>query len=99
MTRRREVGIRLALGARSWRLRAWLLWPGILLTAYGIAAGIVASIPAARVLESQLFGLRSDSLLERAIAAVLLMTAGVAAASVPAVRIVGQRALTALRYE
>ena len=99
LTRRREVGIRLALGARAWRLRAWLLRPGILLTAYGIAAGIVASIPAARVLESQLFGLRSDSLLERAIAAVLLMTAGVAAASVPAMRIVGQRALTALRYE
>jgi putative ABC transport system permease protein len=99
LARRREVGIRLALGATMWRLRAWLVRPGVLLTSTGVALGLAASVPAARALESQLFGVHSDNLATRALAAGALLTAGVLAALIPAWRVVGSRALAALRYE
>jgi putative ABC transport system permease protein len=99
LARRREVGIRLALGATMWRLRAWLVRPGVLLTATGVALGLAASIPAARALHSQLFGVGSDDLAARAVAALLLLLAGVLAALIPAWRVVGARALASLRYE
>ncbi|BCS33366.1 hypothetical protein TBR22_A25930 [Luteitalea sp. TBR-22] len=99
VARRREVGIRLALGARTWSLRAWLLRPGLWLTTAGVTVGLLASIPAARLLEQQLFGIRSGDLSVRAIAAGVLLFAGVVAALVPACRIVSDRALSGLRYE
>jgi putative ABC transport system permease protein len=97
--RRREVGIRLALGAREGRLRAWLLRPGAWLCAIGIVAGVVASVPVARAIESQLFGVTSSDLSVRAVSGLVLAAAAMCAAVVPAWRIVGPRALHALRYE
>lgn len=99
LARRREVGIRLALGARAWRLRTWLLRPGLWLTAVGVVVGLLASVPVGRLLEGQLFGVRTDDLRVRATAAGVLLLAGLLAALVPAFRIVSERALAALRYE
>lgn len=99
LARRREVGIRLALGARAWRLRTWLLRPGLWVTVAGVALGLVASVPAARLLEQQLFGVRSDDLGVRVTAASVLLLAGLLAALVPAYRVVSERAVAALRYE
>ena len=66
LARQREVGIRLALGARQWRLRAWLLRPGLVLTMLGVVVGLACSLPVARALESQLFGVGSGDLWARA---------------------------------
>ena len=78
LARRREIGIRLALGARHWQLRAWLMRPGFLLVALGVSIGVTASVPVARAAQSQLFGVGADSVGARAIAAVLLLAADVA---------------------
>ena len=99
LARRREVAIRLALGARTWRLRTWLLRPGLWLTAAGVVVGLLASVPAARVLEEQLFGVRTDDLRVRVTAAGVVLLAGLLAAIVPAYRVVSERAVASLRYE
>jgi predicted permease len=99
LARRREVGIRLALGARTWQLRGWLLRPGLWLTAIGVVIGLAASVPVARLLQAQLFGIQSGNLRVRVLAAAALLLAGLVAALIPAYRVVGTRALSALRYE
>jgi len=97
--RAREVGIRLALGARHWRLRAWLVRPGVQLTAGAVALGLGLSVPAARLLGSRVLGVSELDALTLVMAALMLMTAGVVAALIPAWRLVGARALASLRYQ
>jgi putative ABC transport system permease protein len=97
LARRREVGIRLALGARTWPLRGWLLRPALLLTLAGILVGLVASVPAARVVEAQLFDVGTDSPAVRIGAAMVVLSAGLLAAVIPAWRVVGAPAFAALR--
>ncbi|HTV02463.1 MAG TPA: ABC transporter permease [Luteitalea sp.] len=99
MARRREVGIRLALGARPWELRGLLLRPGVLLTLAGVVLGVAGSLPAARVVETQLFGVSSGDVMVRVLAGGALLAGGLVAALVPAWRVVGRRALAVLRYE
>jgi len=97
--RRREIGIRLALGARPWGLRARLLVPALALTVAGIGLGLVLSVPAARALQSQLFGVGAGDWLPRVAAAAMLTTTGLMCGLVPAIRLVSEQALLALRYE
>lgn len=54
--RTREIGIRIALGARSGDVPRLFLGHGLRLTAAGIALGIIASLAATRVLSALLFG-------------------------------------------
>lgn len=55
--RRREMGIRLALGARSSRLRRRVLAESLRLAAVGIAIGVLAALGLMRLLDSLLFGI------------------------------------------
>ncbi len=97
--RRREVGIRLALGARRWRLRAWLVRPGLSLTAVAVAVGLALSVPAARLLGIRLLGVAEIDPRTLMLAALLLMAAGIVTALIPAWRLVGARAMASLRYQ
>lgn len=54
--RRREIGIRVALGADAARLIRMLVGRGVAMTAAGAAIGTAASVAGARTLESLLFG-------------------------------------------
>lgn len=54
--RRREIGIRIALGAQTGDVRRLFLRHGLMLTGVGIALGIAASLAATRVLSALLFG-------------------------------------------
>jgi predicted permease len=54
--RRREIGIRLAVGARRRQVLALVLRQGALLAGAGIALGFVAAYAVARSLQSMLFG-------------------------------------------
>ena len=56
--RTREIGIRIALGARPESVLGDVLWHGLRLTGVGVAAGLVASLSMNRLLESQLFRVR-----------------------------------------
>jgi predicted permease len=54
--RRREIGLRLALGASAPGVRGMVLRRGLALTAAGVLVGLVLSVLATRLLESQLYG-------------------------------------------
>ena len=55
--RRRELGLRLALGATPGRLARFVSAEGVVLAAIGIACGSLAAVTANRVLSSVLFGI------------------------------------------
>lgn len=75
--RRREIGIRLALGAEARHMRRLVLVEGVGLVAAGVLAGLLASTLATQALRSLLFGVHPlDPLaLAGAVAGVILMAA------------------------
>jgi putative ABC transport system permease protein len=95
--RRQEIGIRIALGAARRDVMGLILRDGGLLAAIGIAFGLAASIPAARLLSGLLFGVSSgDAGVLASVTAVVLASCGVAI-SVPARRAAEVNPLEALR--
>ena len=84
--RRREIGIRVALGAQKREVVRMIVVQGGVLVALGLVLGIPAAIGAATVLSSQLVGVRPADPLTYAIVAVVLCVTGLVAALVPARR-------------
>ena len=82
--RRRELAVRLALGAGGGRVARLVLSTGAALTATGVAVGIALSLVATRVLKSQLFGVEATDPLTFAAAAVSLLLAASLASYLPA---------------
>ena len=77
--RTREIGIRMALGAKRGQVLALVMRQGGRLAGAGIALGLLASAGAARLLEALLYGVSSiDPLAYTAAIALLLVVAGVA---------------------
>ncbi|HXB69661.1 MAG TPA: ABC transporter permease [Candidatus Acidoferrales bacterium] len=95
----REIGIRVALGARRGDVLGMVFgYAGILMSA-GLAVGIVAAVGAGRLLQSQLFEVQpADPTTYVAVAFVLLAT-GLLACTVPAVRAMRVDPMVALRNE
>jgi ABC-type antimicrobial peptide transport system permease subunit len=81
--RRREIGIRVALGARPVDIgRATVLRVLSMLSA-GAGLGIAAAVPAARLLESVLFEVRPTDAAAHVAAVAATLAAGLAAAAMP----------------
>ena len=83
-SRRREIGIRMALGAQPSAVRALFLATGGKLALAGLAAGGVAALAATRALRSLLFEISLTDPLVFAAAAITLALVAAAAAWVPA---------------
>lgn len=84
--RRREIGIRMAMGSDPGRVFRQVVLQGLKVTGAGLAAGAVAALLAVRLLESLLFGVRpADPVLMLGVALVLAAV-GLAACMVPARR-------------
>jgi putative ABC transport system permease protein len=97
--RRRELGIRIAVGARSRDLLLMVLRGSVLLASAGIAIGLLASLGATRLLAGFLFGVRStDPPTFAAVAGLVLLVAAVAAL-VPAGRAAAADPVTSLRSD
>ena len=84
--RRRELGLRMALGASAPDVRAMVLKRGLALTGGGVALGTIAALPATRLLESQLYGVRASDPVTYAAVVVLLLLAGGMSSDWPARR-------------
>lgn len=74
--RTREIGIRMALGARFLDVIGMILREGLLLTFAGLAIGFVGAVALARLMKSMIFGISStDPLVFTEIAVLLFLTA------------------------
>jgi predicted lysophospholipase L1 biosynthesis ABC-type transport system permease subunit len=84
--RRREIGIRMALGANQGRVLAEVLKQGLVLTTVGIVAGLAGAFVLNRLIASLLFGVQpTDPPTMMGVAAMIALVAAVAC-SVPARR-------------
>ena len=97
--RRRELGVRAALGASRGELYALVLREALLLASIGVVAGLLAAFPAARLIESQLYGVSPSDPLTYAAIVLLLAAVSVVAALVPAARAARVDPMVALRTE
>jgi predicted permease len=97
--RTREMGIRMALGARNSSLRRLLLGQVVWLVGVGVAVGLVGAAGLTRLMESLLFGVTAlDPITYAAVCAMLVVTAFVAG-YLPARRVTRIDPMVALRTE
>jgi predicted permease len=97
--RRREIGIRMALGADRHRVVRDVVRDGLTVTLAGLAVGIVAALAAVRVVKTLLFGVTPQDPLTLAAAAGALLAIALLACSVPASRAARVDPMIALRSE
>ena len=86
MQRRREVGIRLALGAPSGSVKRLFVYRGMLLSGVGIAIGAAVAAGITRWMSSLLFGVTPVDAVTFGAAATVLALAALAASYLPAHR-------------
>ena len=97
--RTREIGIRMALGARRGQVLSLLLRQGMLLVISGIVAGVVASLVLTQFLASMLFDVRPRDSFTFASVVVSLVVVAALACWIPARRATRVDPLVALRHE
>jgi len=97
--RTREMGVRMALGARASEVRRHVLAQALRVALVGVLIGLVAAVPATRFLRSQLFGVQPTDPFTLIGVIVVLATAATAAAYVPARRATRVDPVVALRSE
>jgi putative ABC transport system permease protein len=95
--RRREIGIRTALGARSGDVVRMVVIEGLKPAALGIALGVIGAFLAAGLLERLVFGVKATDPLTLAIVATTLLAVSVVASLIPAWRASRMDPLTVLR--
>jgi ABC-type antimicrobial peptide transport system permease subunit len=97
--RRREFGVRLALGAPRTRVLAMVLGQGLSLIALGLFAGACAALPLLPLIRALPAGSAPLDPLALALAAIILLLVAAAACLVPAMRAARVDPLVVLRCE
>jgi ABC-type antimicrobial peptide transport system permease subunit len=97
--RTREIGIRMALGAKSEEVLRSVMRESLSLAAIGVAIGLAGSLAATRLLSGLLFGLAPHDLTTLAIAVSLMLLVSSLAGYLPARRAARVDPMVALRYE
>jgi putative ABC transport system permease protein len=97
--RTRELGLRMALGARRGDVLHLVMKEGLLLAATGIVLGVLISLGSTRSMSGLLFGVTPTDLPTFAATAGLLLAVAALACFVPALRAARLDPMTALRPE
>ncbi|HET9262768.1 MAG TPA: ABC transporter permease [Vicinamibacterales bacterium] len=97
--RRRELGIRLALGATSGQVMRVVVLPGVLLALAGVIAGTGAAFAAARLLQAFLWGVAPTDAVTFGVVILTLLIVAAFASFVPALRVLRLDPATTLRAE
>jgi predicted permease len=84
--RRREIGIRMALGANPSRVLAQVMKHGLLMTSVGVAAGVAGALGLNRLMTSLLFGVQPTDAGTLAAVILTISLVGVVACGLPAWR-------------
>jgi predicted permease len=97
--RRREIGIRLALGAQPRAIRGLFVRRGLILVGTGLAIGLGGALSFTRLMESQLFGISPLDPVTFTSMPIVLAAAAVLASYLPARRAVAVDPVETLRAE
>src|SRR5207237_3170297 len=97
--RKAEIGIRMALGARSSDVNRMVLLQGLKPALAGVIIGVVAAAFATRILQSQLFGVTPADPITFVVVPLLLLTVAALACFLPAIRATRLDPTDALRAE
>jgi putative ABC transport system permease protein len=97
--RRREIGIRAALGAQQGELKRMFVRHGLVLAAVGVAIGLGAAAGLTRLMSTLLYGITPLDPMTYAVVPVILVIATVLASYLPARRAVSVDPVEALRSE
>jgi ABC-type antimicrobial peptide transport system permease subunit len=97
--RTREIGVRMALGARVPSILGLILREGIMLALAGLALGLASAVVLSRLLTRFLYGVTPNDPVTYGVATVLVGGVALAACAIPAWRAARVDLIVALRYE
>jgi putative ABC transport system permease protein len=97
--RTHEIGVRMALGAKSNNVLALVIRKGLMLILIGVGVGVAGALALTRVLKSFLYGVTTTDPVTFIAVSFLLIAVGLIACYIPARRATKIDPMSALRYE
>jgi putative ABC transport system permease protein len=97
--RTREIGIRMALGARTNAVLRAVVMDALILSALGVALGVPLALASTRALSTMLYGVKPGDPVTLAAISTMLVLIALAASFIPARRAAKIDPMNALRHE